>query len=242
MKPDSMHVETLVGDAPSVLNELATELVRVGGQSMDEDPNSQRSACFLVAIRCCSLLVGMGHLLDPSTCDSWDVVARSFMESRDLLLTFRFNEKGTRDDVKIWFQGKNDSSWRPRHKKAEAFVKRLGAGDTELGKRWSAFSALSHPTIHAAKNSTNFVVTWVTRRHDPNADEVMRQKRADYLVSISTLIVAATFEVPEWIELGCDLTRIPHVESFRLAVWGATSGITEEERRIPLPPESYRST
>jgi len=209
---------------------------------MDEDPDSQRSVCLLLAIRCCSLLVGMGRLLDPSTRDSWDVLVRAFMESRDLLLTFRFDDKGIRNDIRAWCEGKNDGSWRPRHKKAEAFVKRMGAGDTELGKRWSAFSALSHPTIHAAKNSTNFVVTWVTGRHDPSSEEIMRRKCADYLISIATLIVGSTFEFAEWVPLGCDLARMPHVESFRLAVADATRGISEEERRIPLPPESYRSS
>jgi hypothetical protein len=208
---------------------------------MDVDPNSQRSACFLLAIRCCSLLVGMGRLLDVDTRDSWDVVARSFMESRDLLLTFRFNDSGIRNDIKTWCAGKNDGSWRPRHKKAEAFVKRVGAGDTELAKRWSAFSTLSHPTIHATKNSANFVVTWVTGRHDPLAAEIMKRKAADYLISISTLIVAATFDFPEWIPLSCDLNRMPRVEPFRLAVFEATREITDAERRIPLPPESYRS-
>jgi len=208
---------------------------------MDADPNSQRSVCFLLAIRCCSLLVGMGRLLDPATRDSWDVLARSFMESRDLLLTFRFNDNGIRNDVKTWCEGKNDNSWRPRHKKAEAFVKRMGAGDTELGKRWSAFSALSHPTIHAATNSANFVVTWVTGSCDPFSDEIMRRKCADYLISVSTLIVAATFEFAEWIPLGCDPARMPSVEPFRLSVSNATSHITEEERRITLPPGSYRS-
>jgi len=164
MNSDSTQIEELLRDAPAILRELASEFIRIGGQPMDADPNSQRSVCFLLAIRCCSLLVGMGRLLDPATRDSWDVLARSFMESRDLLLTFRFNDNGIRNDVKTWCEGKNDNSWRPRHKKAEAFVKRMGAGDTELGKRWSAFSALSHPTIHAAKNSANFVVTWVTGR------------------------------------------------------------------------------
>lgn len=241
MQPNSTSRDDLLQAAPSILRELATEFVTVGGQSMDVDPNSQRSVCFLLAIRCCSLLVGMGRLLGADTRDSWDVLARSFMESRDLLLTFRFNDNGIRNDIKTWCEGKNDGSWRPRHKKAEALVKRVGAGDTELAKRWSAFSTLSHPTIHAAKNSANFVVTWVTGRHDPLAAEIMKRKAADHLISISTLIVAATFDFPEWTPLGCDLNRMPRVEPFRLAVFEATPGITDAERRIPLPPESYRS-
>jgi len=124
---------------------------------MDIDPNSQTSACFLLAIRSTSLLLGMNRLLDPATRDSWDVLARSFMESRDLLLTFRFDDNGIRNSIKSWSEGKNDGSWRPRHKKSEEFVKRIGAGDTELAKRWSAFSTLSHPTIHAAKNLPDLV-------------------------------------------------------------------------------------
>jgi hypothetical protein len=227
--------------APTILKELATEFVRVGGQHMDADPNSQTTACFLLAIRSTSLLLGMKRLLDPSTRDSWDVLTRSFMESKDLLLTFRFDDQGIRNNIKTWFEGKNDGSWKPHHKRAEAFAKRIGAGDTQLAKRWSAFSTLSHPTIHAAKNSANFVVTWVTGRSNNEDVIIMERKTADYLVSIAILIVATTFDFPEWVPLGCDMNRMPNIESFRLAVFEKTRPILAVNNEITLPTESYRS-
>jgi hypothetical protein len=208
---------------------------------MDVDPNSQTSSCFLLAIRSTSLLIGMGSLLHPGTRDSWDVLARSFMETRDLLLTFRFDDQGIRNGIKTWFEGKNDASWKPRHRKAEEFVKRIGAGDTELEKRWSAFSALSHPTIHAAKNSANFVVTWVTGRSEDSDSIIMVRKTADYVTSISTLIVATTFDFPQWVPLGCDMTRMPMAEPFRLAVPETAGPILAVDKEISLPPDSYRS-
>jgi hypothetical protein len=207
---------------------------------MDADPNSQTSACFLLACRSTSLLVGMKQLLEPTTRDSWDVLTRSFMESRDLLLTFRSDDDGIRNIIKTWFEGKNDGSWKPRHKKAEAFAKRIGAGDTELAKRWSAFSTLSHPTVHAAKHSTSLVVTSVIGRVEDH-DEIMNPKIADYLVSISTLIVATTFDYPEWVHLGCDMSRLPSVETFRLSVDADTRPILAMTKDIALPPDSYRS-
>jgi hypothetical protein len=241
MKPIPASPHDLLQLVPVVLGEMATEFVRVGGQCMDVDPNSQTSACFLLAIRSTSLLVGMNRLLDPATRDSWDVLARSFMESRDLLLTFRFDDNGIRNSIKTWLEGKNDGSWKPRHKKSEEFVKRIGAGDTELAKRWSAFSTLSHPTVHAAKNSTHCAVTWVYRRSDDSDKVIMERKTADYLVSVSTLIVATTFDFPEWVPLGCEMNRMPCVELFRLAVAETTHPILTIGKEITLPPDSYRS-
>jgi hypothetical protein len=241
MKSPSVSLQDLLQMVPVVLEQMAAEFVRVGGQCMDFDPNSQKSACFLLAIRSTSLLVGMKKLLDFSTRDSWDVLGRSFMESRDLLLSFRFDDQGIRNCIKTWFEGKNDGSWKPRHKKSEEFVKRIGAGDTELAKRWSAFSTLSHPTVYAAQNSTNSVVNWVTRRLDDSEQLIMERKAADYLVSISTLVVAATFDFPEWVSLGCNMNRMPTVEPFRLAVAETTGPILSSGREITLPPDSYRS-
>jgi hypothetical protein len=205
---------------------------------MDIDPNSQTTACFLLGFRATSLLWGMKSLLGPGTRDSWDVLVRSFMEARDLLMTFRFDDDGTRNTIQTWFKGLNDNTWIARHKKTEEFLKKVGAGDTELAKRWSAFSALSHPTVHAAKHSTALVVTRLTGRPE-NYDEVMNPKIADYLKSIGILIVATTFdEFPQLVPLGCDLNRMPNVEPFRLSVAQAIPDVYHE---IALPPESYRS-
>jgi hypothetical protein len=242
MEERSVALHDLLGRVPLVLKELATEFSRVGGRCMDIDPSSQATACFLLGFRSTSLLWGMKSLLEPATRDSWDVLVRSFMETRDLLLTFRFDDDGIRNTIRTWFKGLNDNTWRARHKKTEEFVKKIGGGDTELRKRWSAFSALSHPTVHAAKHSTNLVVTRVTGRPE-NYDAAMNPKIADYLASIGTLIAATTFdEFPELIPLGCDLNRMPNVEPFRLSVAQAVPRILGEHNKITLPPDSYRSS
>jgi hypothetical protein len=69
----------------------------------------------------------MKSLLDLGTRDSWDVLVRSFMETRDLPLTFRFDDDGIRNTIRTWFKGLNDSTWRARHQKTEEFVKKIGA-------------------------------------------------------------------------------------------------------------------
>ena len=241
MEQSSASLPDLLARVPLVLTELSAEFYRVGGRSMDIDPNSQISACFLLGFRSTSLLWGMKSLLEPATRDSWDVLVRSFMETRDLLLTFRFDDNVIRNTIQTWFKGLNDSTWRARHKKTEEFVKKIGGGDTELAKRWSAFSALSHPTVHAAKHSTNLVVTRLTGRPE-NYEEGMNPKIADYLASVGTLIVATTFdEFSELIPLGCDLNRMPNVEPFRLSVAQAVPRVLGVNSKIALPPESYRS-
>lgn len=241
MEFTSATLDDLLQLAPTVLKELAVELYRRGDDCMKANATSQTTACFLLAFRATSLLASMRLLLTPESRDGWDVVSRSFMESRDLLLTFRFDDQGIRNAIRRWFEGKNDNAWKPRHKKCEEFVKSLGAGETELGRRWSAFSVLSHPTIHAAKHSTAVVVSWLTGRVE-DLDVVMMPKVADYLVSISTLIVATTFEFPQWVRLECDLTRMPNVEPFRLAVAHVTPPIMGRTKEISLPPDSYRSS
>jgi hypothetical protein len=241
MEQSSVSLRELLDRVPLVLTELSTEFYRVGGRCLDIDPNSQISACFLLGFRSTSLLWGMKSLLEPASRDSWDVLVRSFMETRDLLLTFRFDDDGIRNTIQTWFKGLNDSTWRARHKKTEEFVKKIGGGDTELAKRWSAFSALSHPTVHAAKHSTSLVVTRVTGRPE-NYHEAMNPKIADYLASIGTLIVATTFdEFRELVPLGCDLNRMPNVEPFRLSVAQAVPRVLGVHNKIALPPDSYRS-
>jgi hypothetical protein len=228
--------------APTVIKELTSEFFRRGDECMRTDETSQSTACFLLALRSASLLCGMGLLLKPGTRDSYDVLARSFMESRDLLLTFRFDDEGIRNRIRTWFKGVDQNAWKPLHKKCEAFVNRLAGGETELARRWSAFSALTHPTVHAAKHSTALVVSWVTgRSKSEDFNAIMEPKVADYLTSISTLIIATTFDFPQWVTLGCDMGRMPSVEAFRLGAARVTSPILDRTKNIPLPPDSYRS-
>jgi hypothetical protein len=69
----------------------------------------------------------------------------------------------------------------------------------------------------------------------------MVRKTADYVTSISTLIVATTFDFPQWVPLGCDMTRMPMAEPFRLAVPETAGPILAVDKEISLPPDSYRS-
>lgn len=236
-----MTIDELLIVAPTVIKEMANEFFQRGDECMKANPTSQETACFLLALRSVSLLCGMGLLLKPNARDSLDVLIRSFMETRDLLMTFRFDDQGIRNKVKRWFEGTNDSTWKAEHKKCERFLDGLSGGESELGRRWSMFSALSHPTVHAAQHSTAMVVSWVTRRKEPDIENAMTHKVADYLESICTLIVVATFELPGCVPLGCDLNRMPNVESFRTQAATLLSPLLEETKDNTLPKGSFRS-
>jgi len=217
--------------APVVVKEITAEFVRRGDQCLKADHESQPTACFLLSLRASSLLSGMALLLRPNTRDSWDVLARSFMEARDLLVDFRFDDDETRQKIGRWFRGKE---WMADRKRCEAFLKRVGAGDTELARRWGMFSHLSHPTVTAARNSTAMTVSWVTRRQEDFAT-TMEPTVADYLVSISTLIVATTYDPREWVKLGCDLNRMPNIERFLEGINEAVVPVLERNKRASLP-------
>lgn len=93
------HMDTPVDDlltlAPTVLQQLTMELVRRGDECLITSPESQLSACFLLALRALSLIKGMGVVLGPETSDSYEVLSRAHLEARDLLMTFRFDSKRT---------------------------------------------------------------------------------------------------------------------------------------------------
>ena len=236
-----MTVDELLIVAPTVTKEMASEFFRRGDECMKANATSQETACFLLALRSVSLLCGMGLLLKPNARDSLDVLIRSFMETRDLLMTFRFDEQGIRNKVKRWFEGSNDSTWKAEHKKCERFLDALSGGESELGRRWSMFSALSHQTVHAARRSTAMVVSWVTRRKEPDIENAMTHKVVDYLESICTLIVVATFDLPGCISLGCDLNRMPNVEPFHTHAAAVLSPLLAETKDNALPKGSFRS-
>jgi hypothetical protein len=228
-----MTVKDLLILTPTVIKELATEFVRRGDECMRANQTSQLTACFFLAVRSVSLLCGMEFLLKPNTRDSWDVLARSFMESRDLLIDFRFDDRGTRQKIHAWFQG---NAWKAAHKRCETFISRVGGSDSELGRRWSMFSALSHPTVQAARNSTAMTVSWVSGRAKiEDFNSIMEPKLADFLVSISSLIVVTTFDFPGWIPLGCELSRMPNVEPFRLSVAQTVLPILGRNKDASIP-------
>jgi hypothetical protein len=203
---------------PTVIGELGAEFVRKGHESMIADAHSQLTACFLLAIRSASLLCGMGCLLKPNARDSLDVLVRAYIESRDLLMTFRFDDQGIRNKVHGWFLP--NGPWKPEHRRVNTFLQRLSGSDAELATRWSSLSALSHPTAQAAQNSAAVALPWAAQANPSgeNYTDKMQPKIDDYLVSVATLIVATTVNAPGWIQLGCDDTRMPNVEPFRLDV------------------------
>jgi hypothetical protein len=209
------NLEQLLAAAPTVLDEMVREFVRIANVHGQADKQSQATGCSLLAIRSASLLCSMGLLLRPSTLDGYDVLARSFLESRDLLTTFRFDNDGTRKQIHAWFAGKD--GWKPKHKVCEEFIKKIGGSDPEFARRWGIFSSLSHPTARATENSGALTAARLEGTMQGNSLlEMMRPKIADYLVNVASLVFAATFDFPEWIPLGCDLNRMPTAEPFRI--------------------------
>ena len=237
-----MTLDQLLVLAPSVIKELTSEFVRRGDECVNANNKSQLTACMFLALRSASLLCGMGLLLKPATRDSWDVLARSLLESTDLLMHFRFDDEGTRTKIGYWFTGKNDSAWKADHHKCEELMRRLGEGESELARRWSAMTTLSHPTVYAAQNSAKNVAGWVTGLAKTESfTDTMELKIADYLLSISKLIVIATFDLPGWVPLGFDLSRIPTADQFQRECKAAVGPIQAIHGNITLPEGSYRS-
>lgn len=219
-----MTTDELLLKAPTVIKELGAEFVRRGHECMLADAQSQLTACFLLAIRLTSLLCGMACVLKPNARDSLDVLVRAYTESRDLLMTFRFDDQGIRNKVHGWFLP--NGAWKPEHTRVDTFLARLSGSDAELAKRWKMQSALAHPTAQAAKNSTAVALAWSAPGQgiaQSYADK-MQPKIDDYLVSVGTLIVAATVDAPGWIRLDCDDARMPNVEPFRLEAAALLSG------------------
>ncbi|MGO9274960.1 MAG: hypothetical protein ACLQOO_32810 [Terriglobia bacterium] len=225
--------------APTVIGELGAEFVRRGDECLKADKTSQPTACMFLALRSVSLLLGMGKLMDTSTFDSWDVLARSFLESTDLLMTFRFDDEGARTKIGYWFARKVDSSWKADHHKCEEFIRRLGQGETEFATRWSVMTTLSHPTLYAAQNSAINVAAWV--RKIEGSTDAMVNKVADYLTLLAKLIVITTFDLPGWVPLGFDLSRMPNADRFQTEWKTAVGPVHALNAEITLPEGSYRS-
>jgi hypothetical protein len=237
-----MTFDDLLITAPAVINELAAEFVRRGDECLKADKTSQLTACMFLALRSVSLLCGMAPLLQPARLDSCDVLVRSLLESTDLLMHFRFDDEGTRKKIEYWFAGKADNAWKAEHNKCEEFMRRLGHGESQLAPRWSAMTALSHPTVYAAQNSAKNVAGWVAGlAKRESVAEAMELKIADYLTSISKLIVVATFDLPGWVPLGFDLSRMPTTGRFQRECKAAIGSIQAKHQKITLPEDSYRA-
>jgi len=238
-----MTLNEILESSPAVIGELTRELVRRGDEAFRSGEKSQETACFFLAIRAASLLVGMAKVLTPQTRDSQEVLLRAFLVARDLLLTFRFDHNGIRTKIGYWFAGKMDNSWKAEHKKSEEFFERLGLGATEFGERWSAITTLSHPTVYAATNSVGAATLWAAS--PPRVEDftaMMEPKIADYLTSISTLIVIVTVDFPGLISLGCDMGRMPGADTFRDNVREVVLPILAGTEKGDLPDGSFRKT
>jgi len=237
-----MDINDVIVAAPDALAELTRELIRRADEEYKKDKESQLTACFLLAIRSASLLLGIVRLIEPETHDSVAVLLRAFLEARDLLLTFRFDHKGTRDKIGYWFARKVDSSWKAEHTKCEELMARIGFGGSEFGKRWSMTTTLAHPTVFAAENSAVCASSWAG---DPpralDFQTMMQAKVADYLACIVSLIVIATYDLPELVSLGCDPERMPNIDSFRANAFAVSKPILDSLKDGDLPLGSYRS-
>jgi hypothetical protein len=239
---ERMTFEEVLISASGVLHELTRELVRRGDECYRKDRQSQETACLFVAIRAASLARGIGRMLHADLRDSHEVLTRAFLEARDLVLTFRFDDNRARTKIKYWFAGKVGSSWKVDHKKCEEFLNRLAPGSSDLSERWSMFTALSHPTFHAATNSIKTAMLWAPDVPRPmEASDSFTQTAADYLTSLATLILISTIDFPGLVSLGCDLDRMPTIDSFRDHVSEAVLPIMSERANNALPPGSYRA-
>jgi hypothetical protein len=237
-----MDINHVFLDAPAVLVELTREFVHRWGEEYKKDPKSQLTACFFLATRSASLLWGIGKLIaDPETHDSSEVLSRGFLEARDLLLTFRFDHSGTREKIGYWFAGKVDNSWKAEHTKCEELMARIGHGGAEFGKRWSMTTTLAHPTMFASHNSITCVSSWAGSPPQVlDFRRKMQSKVADYLASIASLIIIATYEFPGLVSLECDLNRMPNIDSFRENAFAVSKPILDHIKAGDLPPGSYR--
>jgi hypothetical protein len=207
-----MTIDDLMGFAPDALIELTHECIR---HIDDYGPESQHNACYFLALRSVSILNATAQLLKPGTFDSWDILARAFLESRDLLTTFRFDDEETRKTVVRWFESGGGDTWKPDHKKCEEFLNGVGAKDLQLAKRWGVMSSVSHPTYLATQNSVAIITSRVFNQDGPDLGKALEEKKADFMLSISTLIATMVYESPAWIRLGLDLGHMPTAERVR---------------------------
>ena len=240
-KTTEIKIEEILLAVPGVLEELAREFIRRMNDEAAVDSETQVMAGLSLAIRSASLLCGMGKLLTPQTRDSFEVLTRGFLEARDLLMTFRFDHKGTKDKMIVyWFEGKADNSWKPDHKKCNKFWEDQGYPGMAFNTNWSKMTTVAHPTRYATQNSAICASLWAaTPPRVESFHEMMEPKIADYLANVATLIVNATVDLPGLISLGCDPQRMPSIDSFRAKVLDVVVPILSKFRN-DLPRGSYR--
>jgi hypothetical protein len=177
----------------------------------------------------------MARVLDLCTLDSFEALNRAAIEARDLLMHFRFDDKGTRDKIGYWIAGAKDNAWKADHTKVEEFLKKQGALEVQLGASWSRVSVLTHPTMYAADNSTVIIVH---RKTGLLNGLNITQKRADYVVGMARLIMACAYDFPGWINLGLNHSNMPSFQWFCQSAELVGGPIVNEPHVRPLPPHS----
>src|ERR1035437_175334 len=196
-----MTFEEIWRAVPGVLSEMTTEFVRKANEHFINDPTSQVTACSLLALRELSLLRGAEQLLKPDTFDSYDVLMRAFMETHNLLSTFRFDDEQKRVHIGKWFANKGKDTWQANNKEIETFLTGAGAYDLQLARQWGIFSGLSHPTAKAAHNSTSILArTTLPEHRREDLSQAFREKRADYCSSLGGFFITATYDLEGWID------------------------------------------
>jgi len=105
-----MTLDDLLRDAPKTLDELTRELFRQAHIAMLADTPVATYGCLQLGLRSASIMHGMAPILQLHTIDSFEALNRVAIEARDLLMHFRFDDKGTRDKIGYWFAGGPDNA------------------------------------------------------------------------------------------------------------------------------------
>ena len=108
------------------------------------------------------------------------------------------------------------------------------------------FLAVTSPTTGCGKSVTAINLALSVARQSERSVflvdmDLQRPKIADYLTSISKLIVVATFDLPGWVSLGFDLSRMPTADRFQRECKNAVGPIHAMNEKITLPEGSYRA-
>ena len=103
---------------------------------------------------------------------------------------------------------------------------------------WGKLSVISHPTKYAASNS---VVVIRSRLSNKPEVEFFDYKKADYVAGVSRLILSVTYDLPGWVSLECDKSKMPRVDAFHLEAERVIIPILDTPSGHRLPEISVRS-
>jgi hypothetical protein len=132
-----MNLDGISEAAPNVLEALTRELFARADAAMRADKESQLTACLQLGLRSASIMYGMSKVFDVHTFDAYETLNRAAIESKDLLMHFRFDDADTRRRIGYWFTGAKDNAWKADHARLDQFLTkqdvlrntRLGASD-----------------------------------------------------------------------------------------------------------------